>query len=153
MGVSGEVTLRDVVDADVGVFYEHQRDPEAVRMAAFPARDADAHAAHWRKIVADDEVVVKTIVVAGEVAGNVLSWADGTSRKVGYWLGKEFWGRGVASAALAQFVDLVPERPLQAIVATHNKGSIRVLEKCGFVAVGGPVVAADGVEELFMELT
>ena len=40
--------LRDLVEADIAVFFEHQRDPEANRMAAFPARDEETFVAHWQ---------------------------------------------------------------------------------------------------------
>jgi RimJ/RimL family protein N-acetyltransferase len=51
---------------------------------------------------------------------------------VGYWLGKAYWGRGIASSALALFLDDERHRPLLATVAAHNVGSRRVLEKAGF---------------------
>jgi RimJ/RimL family protein N-acetyltransferase len=51
---------------------------------------------------------------------------------VGYWLGRSYWGRGIATRALALFLPLVPARPLYAHVASHNTGSMRVLVKCGF---------------------
>jgi RimJ/RimL family protein N-acetyltransferase len=51
---------------------------------------------------------------------------------VGYWVGREFWGRGIATRALAAFLDEVSERPIYAGVADTNLASIRVLEKCGF---------------------
>jgi hypothetical protein len=38
----GERLLRDVVESDLDAFYEQQRDPEATRMALFPARDRPA---------------------------------------------------------------------------------------------------------------
>ena len=43
---------------------------------------------------------------------------------VGYWIGREYWGKGVASRALALFLMEVDERPLHAYVATHNAGSL-----------------------------
>jgi len=73
-------------------------------------------------------------------------------REVGYWIGREHWGRGVATAALAAFVAEVTERPLFAHVVNSNAGSIRVLEKCGFRRTGDPTVAADGVVELLYRL-
>ncbi len=54
-------------------------------------------------------------------------------RLLGYWLGREYWGRGIASAAVAQFLTYEKTRPLHARVAKHNLGSIRVLEKSGFI--------------------
>ncbi|MBP8242640.1 MAG: GNAT family N-acetyltransferase, partial [Thermoflexales bacterium] len=54
-------------------------------------------------------------------------------REVGYWLGREFWGKGIATRALEAFLAIDTTRPLHAFVVHHNLGSIRVLEKCGFV--------------------
>jgi RimJ/RimL family protein N-acetyltransferase/DNA-binding CsgD family transcriptional regulator len=127
-----EVRLRPVQDQDLGVFFDHQADPEAIEMAAFPARDKDQFAAHRAKVRADDTVVLRTIVADGTVAGNIASWEQDGQRLLGYWVGREHWGRGVATQALAQFVREVTARPLHAHVAVHNAGSIRVLEKCAF---------------------
>ena len=97
--------LRAVVDADVPIFFEHQRDPEASAMAAFPSRAYDAHMAHWAdKVLADETAVARTIVVDGQVAGNVVSWEADGRRLVGYWIGREFWGRGVATRAVAELL-------------------------------------------------
>jgi RimJ/RimL family protein N-acetyltransferase len=125
--------LRDVVESDLPVFFEHQQDPEATAMADFPARDREAFDAHWARILADDTLTKKTIVFEGQVAGNAVSWSQDGRRLVGYWLGKEFWGKGLATRALAELVDELGTRPLHAYVANTNIGSIRVLEKCGFV--------------------
>jgi len=129
-----DVTLRDVDDADLDVLFEHQRDPESIAMAAVPARDRAAFLAHWAKARGDETVTAKTIVVGGEVAGHVVSWTNGERREVGYWLGREFWGRGIATRALRGFLASEPVRPLHAHVARHNASSLRVLEKCGFAA-------------------
>ena len=150
MGLS--VSLREVTDADVDVFFEHQRDPEANEMAAFPARDKEAHEQHWAaKILNDPTGVSRTIVVGHEVAGNIVSWLQGDMRLIGYWIGRDHWGKGIATSALAQFVDLLPERPLHAYVAKDNVGSVRVLEKCGF-ELQAEDTAEDGVVELLMKL-
>jgi RimJ/RimL family protein N-acetyltransferase len=148
--VKGTVRLRDVTEADLPIFFEQQLDPDAVRMAAFPSRDRDAFDAHWARILADDTVIKKTILLAGHVAGNVVSWEQPGERLVGYWIGKEYWGKGVATRALSEFLDYVKARPLFARVAKHNVASIRVLEKCGFM-ISGEERAGD-VEELIMRL-
>ncbi len=127
--------LRDVIEDDLPVFFDQQRDPEAVEMAAFPPREREAFFEHWHRLMGDDELVVKTIVSEGEVAGNVLSFERAGKQLVGYWLGREYWGRGLATRALAELVEELAVRPLYAEVATTNIGSIRVLEKCGFTVV------------------
>ena len=104
-------------------------------MALMPAREREAFDAHWRRILADPAALVWTIETEGEVAGNVLSWEMEGRQVVGYWLGREFWGRGLATAALGELVEELPMRPLHAWVARSNLGSIRVLEKCGFERV------------------
>ena len=125
--------LREVVESDLPVFFEHQREPEGTAMADFPARDREAFDAHWGRILANPSLYKKTIVFEGQVAGNAVSWEQDGRRLVGYWLGKEFWGKGLATQALGEMIDDLGTRPLYAYVAKTNVGSIRVLEKCGFV--------------------
>jgi RimJ/RimL family protein N-acetyltransferase len=130
---SERIRLRNIEPNDLPIFYEQQLDVDATRMAAFPARDRAAFDAHWAtKILGNPAAVKQTILVDAQVAGNIGSWPQGGLRLVGYWIGKEHWGKGVATRALAAFLHLVTERPLHAHVAKHNVGSIRVLEKCGF---------------------
>ena len=131
-----DLHLRKVAQADLPVFFEHQRDPDSTRMAAFPARDRDAFLAHWAKILADATVITRAIAFEGQVAGNVVCWEHEEERDIGYWIGREFWGRGIATLALAEFLRQVQVRPLHAHVAKHNLASIRVLEKCGFARCG-----------------
>jgi RimJ/RimL family protein N-acetyltransferase len=146
-------TLRNVTDEDLPIFFEHQRDAAALRMAAFSSRERDAFLTHWRTKVLRPENLTRTIVVGGLVAGYVGSWEQDGKRLVAYWIGREHWGKGIATRALSEFLVLEPIRPLHAWVAVHNVGSIRVLEKCGFrtVAQENPQ-HADGVAEVLMTL-
>lgn len=126
------VALRPVEDDDVAVFFEHESDPVAAEMAGFPSRDRARFDAHWARVLADDTLVTRAIVADGQVAGNIGCWPDGEDRLLGYWVGREWWGRGVATLALGLMLDEVTERPLHAHVVAHNAGSVRVLERCGF---------------------
>lgn len=130
------IRLRPVEESDLPILYEQQLDPEAAAMAAFPSRDEEAFYAHSRKIMADESVVFKAILFDDQVAGSMGSWEMAGEREVGYWLGKEFWGKGIATEALRQFLEVIRTRPLYAHAAKHNIGSKRVLEKCGFLVVG-----------------
>jgi RimJ/RimL family protein N-acetyltransferase len=126
------VSLRPVTEDDLPIFFEHQRDQIAVDMAAFPARDLETHTAHWHRSLRQAGTVARTILFESEPVGHVVSWLQDDRRLVGYWIAGSHWGRGIASDALGQFLDIVTLRPLRAIVAEHNRGSARVLEKHGF---------------------
>lgn len=149
-----DVVLRDVEERDLPVLFEHQADPLAAEMAVFPSRDRAAFMAHWGRILSqrgsqrgpEGAPIAKAIVVGDRVAGNVCCWAMEGMRLVGYWIGREFWGQGIASAALARFLDEVTARPLYAHVARANAASIRVLEKCGFHKHGTDKGTVRGVE-------
>lgn len=151
--MSNDVRLRKVESDDLPIFYEHQRDADAARMAGFASRDRAAFDAHWAtNVLGNPATVTRTILVDGEVAGNIGSWPQDGARLVGYWIGREHWGNGVATKALAAFLQIVSERPLHAHVARHNAGSIRVLEKCGFVLEREESGAGDDVGELVFVL-
>jgi RimJ/RimL family protein N-acetyltransferase len=155
--MTSDVCLRDVAEADLPIFFEHQLDPEATQMAAFPSRDRDAFMIHWARILSDASGVKQTILVDGQVAGNIVSWEQFGEREVGYWIGRDYWGQGVATRALAAFLGHVTARPLYAHVAKHNIGSRRVLEKCGFtICAEGKDSASTGgeeVEEIVLKLS
>jgi len=129
------ILLRDVVDSDLPIFFEHQLDPEANHMAAFtggdPA-DRDAFDRHWTRIRAESTITIKTILCNGEVAGHVAKFQRGEEPEITYWLGKPYWGKGIATTALREFLNDVEPRPIYARAAKDNLASLRVLAKCGF---------------------
>lgn len=128
--------LRPVIDADLPIHFEYQSDREAAEIAGVPSRDWEAFTAHWTKILADPQSIIRTIVYDGQVAGSVLSFDRAGVREVGYWIGRAFWGQGVATRALAEFLPLEPIRPLFAGISRANPASVRVVQKCGFVPAG-----------------
>ena len=144
--------MRPVAPEDLELFYKHQLEPEGIELAAFEPRDHDAFFEHWNRILQDETGVIRTIVAGGEVAGNIVSWLQDGHREIGYWIGKAHWGRGIATRAVELFVNEVTNRPLYAWVAAHNGGSIRVLEKCGFVESNRPEPDERGVRYVVMEL-
>lgn len=139
------VSLRPVEVGDLPHFFAHQLDPEATRLAAFPSRDREAFFTHWTtNIIGHPTALSRAILWGDRVVGHVGAWTDAGSqeRLVGYWIGREFWNQGIASTALRLFLSIESTRPLHARVAQHNLGSIRVLEKAGFVRVGEDAFAA-----------
>jgi RimJ/RimL family protein N-acetyltransferase len=155
MTARGTVTLRDVTEADLPVFFEFERDPVANEMAAFPARERDAFMEHWTvNILGNDAGRKRTILLDGAVVGNMLSWEQSGDTLVGYWVGREHWGKGIATRALTLFLREVDTRPLHAHVVNHNIGSIRVLEKCGFRIVDEETLEESGelIHEVILRL-
>jgi RimJ/RimL family protein N-acetyltransferase len=133
------ITLRDVESSDLEAFYQQQLDPEAIRMAAFVSEDPKnktAFAAHWAEILDSAQITNRTIVADGRIAGHIAFFPQEGNLEVTFWLGREFWGRGLATEALNRMLQLVADRPILARAAADNVGSIRVLQKCGFQIVG-----------------
>lgn len=145
--------LRDVREEDLPIFFEHQQDPEAHRMAAFAPRERDVFMLHWRtKVLGDSTARKRAIVIDDNVVGNIGSWDVSGRRFVGYWIGRQYWGQGIATAALSEFLHEESTRPLFAYVAVQNLRSIRVLQKCGFRQVDGIHLESDGIEEHLFQL-
>lgn len=151
--------LRDVRQEDLPIFFEQQLDPAAVHMAAFTAKDpADrvAFMAHWQRILGSPAIISKTIIWQGQVVGNIGSYVEDGRPEVTYWLGKDYWGQGIATKALAAFLEVQTVRPLYGRTAKDNTGSLRVMEKCGFTIIGSDRGYANArgaeIEELLLVL-
>ena len=130
------VELRAVLRSDLSIFFEQQLDEDANHMAAFTSVDPaneDAWEKRWERLMADDKVIVKTILFDSEIAGHIARFERFEKPEVSYWIGRDYWGKGIATEALKQFLKVVIIRPLYARAAWDNYGSIRVLQKCGFV--------------------
>lgn len=153
------VELREVRDDDLAVLFEQWADPVAAQMAAFTApdhMDRDAFERRWARLRIDEAVIARAIVVDGEVAGTIGSWGEPDEREVTYWIGRSYWGRGIATDALEAFLIVDPSRPMHARVASDNVGSRRVLEKCGFRVIaterGFAHARSTEIEELVLRL-
>jgi RimJ/RimL family protein N-acetyltransferase len=157
--VSDDIVLRNVVESDLVDLFDQQRDPEASHMAAFISRDPsdwDAFLKHWTRILADPTVTTKAIVCGGQVVGSVGSFEWEGKPQVTYWIGKQHWGKGIATRALVELLRQVKMRPLYASAASDNAASIRVLKKCGFTICGRTKSYAGArrgeIEEVMLEL-
>lgn len=148
------VSLREVRREDLETLFRQVNEPEGMRMVG-SVRDShtdhDAYMARWETIFGNEKVTVRTIVVPGGDGSEVIAGSIACFERVaepsrpcrllpgpeiGYWLGRAFWGKGIASEAVRQFVAEVPRRPLYARAASDNVASIRVLQKAGFREIG-----------------
>ena len=133
------VRLRDTTREDLPTLFKQQADPEANRMAGFTREnpsDREAFAAHWDRILRDGSITMKTILLDEKVAGHIGSFEREGALEITYWIGRKYWGKGIASRALSEFLTEMTVRPVYARAAKDNLGSIRVLEKNGFTLSG-----------------
>jgi RimJ/RimL family protein N-acetyltransferase len=85
-------------------------------------------------------VITRVIEHQGLFIGSVgitpqSGWRDHLG-EIGYWVAEEYWGKGIATAALRQMTEYGFTnrnfRKLYAPVLAANVASMRVLEKCGY---------------------
>jgi RimJ/RimL family protein N-acetyltransferase len=155
--VASNISLRPLRADDIPTLFEIQLDETAQHLAAFTdvktARDADAFRQKYQKILADDAIVNRVIEIDGEIVGSVATFPIEGDMELTYWIRKDWWGRGVASAAVARLLDEVAVRPIYGRVVEDNVGSVRVLERNGFVRVGSEDAFAPGRQATVTELT
>jgi RimJ/RimL family protein N-acetyltransferase len=159
MDLVTEVALRPLEDSDLDALFELMRDPESVRMAAFTAADPDdreAFDAHRARIAASPDVTERAITAEGVFVGTIACFVTDGETEVTYWIDRAHWGRGIAGRALRLLLALVPVRPLFARVVSDNAGSLRVLQRAGFVITGTEVSFANArnaeIEETVLRL-
>jgi [ribosomal protein S5]-alanine N-acetyltransferase len=111
----------------------------------FPHPYTRAHAfAFLTHAVAADSPTNLAIEVGGAAVGGIGyvrgSDVERYSAEVGYWLGEEYWGRGIVTEALQMLTRyLLAEAQLLRLFAlplADNAGSVRVLEKAGYEREG-----------------
>jgi RimJ/RimL family protein N-acetyltransferase len=127
------IRLRPVEPADLPILCEHQPDPDAARLAAVIPRQPEAFHKHWAAILTDPDNMTRTILLDEVVVGQISCFPSEGQHEIGYWIGREYWGQGIATRALQLLLEVVSIRPLHATAARGNPASIRVLERNGFV--------------------
>lgn len=154
------VALRLVEGADLDAIFDQMRDPASVRMAAFTTdnpNDRTAFDSHMAKVMGSPDVTMRAVTDADRLVGTIASFVLEGETEVTYWIDRSSWGKGLASRALALFLQDIYVRPLRARVASYNIGSLRVLQKNGFRSVGTQTsyAAARGteIEETLLELS
>ncbi len=154
-----DVALRPIDDCDLDALFDQMRDPESVRMAAFTAKDPDDRRAfdiHMAKVRTSPEVTMRAVTADGRLVGSIASFVVDGDTEVTYWIDRSWWGQGIASRALALFLDVVAVRPLFARVSSDNVGSLKVLRKAGFAIMGTETSYANArgseIEETILRL-
>ncbi|MBS1795482.1 MAG: GNAT family N-acetyltransferase [Acidobacteria bacterium] len=133
------IELRPTEKSDLEILFEFQLDEEAKYLAAFVSEDRTDKAAFlekYSKILADPTTNNRTILVGETIAGSIAKFEIEGEAEITYWIDRNYWGKGIATAALKNFLTVEAARPLFGRTAFDNFGSQKVLEKCGFVKIG-----------------
>jgi ribosomal-protein-alanine N-acetyltransferase len=124
---------------DLPVLFQFQLDKEANYLAAFTAKDPNDEIAYiekYTKFLTDPTINMKTIRVGNEIVGSVAKYVMENEAEITYWIDRKFWGQGIATSALKEFLTLEQTRPIYGRAAFDNYGSHKILEKCGFIKIG-----------------
>lgn len=134
-----EIELRPTTVADLDILFQFQLDLEGRHLAAFMSQDSthkEAYLAKYTRLLNDPTVNNQTIIADSEIVGSIAKFVMEGDAELTYWIDRQFWGKGVATNALKNFLNLETARPLFGRVAFDNLGSRKVLENCGFVKIG-----------------
>ncbi|GEP91692.1 Protein N-acetyltransferase, RimJ/RimL family [Chitinophaga terrae (ex Kim and Jung 2007)] len=134
-----DIQLRPTVASDLEKLFQIQLNREAIFLAAFNSQDPTdkpAYFAKYTRLLSDPTVNNQTIIVGETIVGSIAKFLMEGDAEITYWLDRDFWGQGIATAALKNFLGIETIRPLFGRVAFDNFGSQRVLEKCGFTRIG-----------------
>jgi ribosomal-protein-alanine N-acetyltransferase len=139
MIIPNQITLRQTLPADLNTLFQFQLDKDGQYLAAFMPKDPtdrDGYIAKHTKFLTDPTKTSRTILVDNEIAGSIAKFILEDRAEITYWIDKKFWGQGIATTALKEFLNIETTRPIFGRVAFDNYGSQKVLEKCGFVKIG-----------------
>lgn len=134
-----DIKLRPTEIADLDFLFQFQLDKEGGYLAAFMPKDPTDKTAYlnkYTKLLDDPTVNNQTIILANTIIGSIATFLLEGDREITYWIDKNFWGQGIATKALRQFLFVETTRPIFGRVAFDNFGSQKVLEKSGFVKIG-----------------
>ncbi|QWT86221.1 GNAT family N-acetyltransferase [Chryseobacterium sp. PCH239] len=137
--IQHDIKLRPTVVEDLETLFQFQLDDEANHLAAFTSKDStnkEAYIAKFTKLLADPTINNQTIIAGTVIVGSIAKFIMEDDVEITYWIDKNFWGKGIATTALKDFLTIETTRPIFGRVAFDNLGSQKVLEKCGFIKIG-----------------
>jgi len=155
-----DIKLRPTEISDMDFLFQFQLDKEGGYLAAFMPKDPTDKSAYlnkYRKLLDDPTVNNQTIIIDNIIVGSIAKFVMEGDTEITYWIDRNFWGQGIATKALKEFLDIETTRPILGRVAFDNFGSQKVLEKCGFVKIGTDKGFANArqteIEEFIYKLT
>lgn len=155
-----EIQLQKTKLSDLEHLFVFQTDEKANYLAAFTPKDPkdkQAYLEKWTRIVERSDINMQTIWIDHKVVGSIIKFVMEGDAEISYWIDRQHWGKGIATQALNNFLEMENTRPLFGRVAFDNYGSQKVLEKCGFQRVRAEIGFANArekeIEEFVFQLT
>jgi RimJ/RimL family protein N-acetyltransferase len=134
-----DIKLRPTEIADLDTLFQFQLDKEGGYLAAFMPKDPTDKSAYlqkYTKLLSDPTVNNQTITIDKTIVGSIAKFVMEGNAEITYWIDRKFWGQGIATKGLSEFLGIETTRPIFGRVAFDNFGSQKVLEKCGFIKIG-----------------
>ena len=132
--------------ADAKALYEYAKDPRIGPAAGWPVhKDAADSLQIIRNVLSTPDIYAVVFKETGRPIGCAGVTYGSTGRKylqpgegeIGYWIGRPFWGRGLAGEAVRRLLKrCFEDLKMQTVWCAYydgNTASLRVQEKCGFV--------------------
>lgn len=130
----------------IAIFANNKKIAENLR-DVFPNPYTVLDAEHFIKycIESGDAKEINRVITVDNIPVGSISITKGDdifskSAELGYWLAEEYWGKGIVTEAVKTMCLLTFEMSdiirIFALPFSYNKGSCKVLEKCGFVQEG-----------------
>jgi len=133
------IKLRPTKLSDLDLLFQFQLDKEGGYLAAFMpenSTDKENYINKHTNLLKDLTVNAQTIMLDNMIVGSIAKFVIETDSEITYWIDKKFWGQGIATQALKEFLTIETSRPIYGRVAFDNFGSQKVLQKSGFDKIG-----------------
>jgi RimJ/RimL family protein N-acetyltransferase len=150
-----DIRLKPTQISDLDILFQFQLDKEGGYLAAFMPKDftdKSAYIKKYTKLLGEPTVNNQTIFIDNIIVGSIAKFSIEGDTEITYWIDRKFWGQGVATKALKNFLDNETCRPIFGRVAFDNFGSQKVLEKCGFAKIGSDKGYANARQTEIVEL-
>ena len=136
--------LRPFAAEDAADLYAYARDPEVGPAAGWPPHGSEAESLEIiRTVFSAPHVFALVLRETGHLIGSAgfvdghRAELPGPDDELGYWVGRPWWGRGLATEAARELLRYgFEDLGLRTVWCDHYEGngsSRRVIEKCGFV--------------------
>ena len=136
--IEQNITLTKTEKEDLNTLFQFQLDKEGIYLAAFTPNDPSdkkAYIEKYSQFLTVSTINMRTIRINEEIVGSISKFVMEGNNEITYWIDRKFWGQGIATRALSDFLKIELVRPIFGRVAFDNYGSQKVLEKCNFLKI------------------